>query len=1108
MSIRLLNLHKPDRFNQGLSFLRMAGAGLFLMLLICGTALAQDNEITGTVTSDEGETLPGVTILLQGTDRGTTTNLDGTYTIMAPPDGVLVFSFVGFVSREVNIEDRTEIDVQLTERVAELDELIVTGYSVQRRGDITGSISTANVDNIASQTSSSALQRLDGAVSGVTVQTSGSPGARSTVRIRGISSFQNNDPLYIIDGTPVQDDFANWLNPKDIESIQVLKDASAASIYGSRANNGVIIIETKKGQRGGVPQVSVDLRTGVSSPVGGYDDFLILDALEYHEVVRRSNLNAGEDVPENIYGDPNNPSIPNYIWPNDGESQTNDLGQFGFTESDYLYGDPDNINQQFMPASRGTNWWDEVFGTGVASDMNLAVSGGGDNNRYNVSFNYFDQEGTARDNRFQRGTIRVNTEFDIGRITIGENLSLARDESYGGIDLGGGAENTIVGKNILTQPVVPVFDVGGNFASGKANGLGNNSNPVKLGDSNKNDVNANNRIFGNAFARGELIEDQLLVTSRFGFNLGNTSFTAFAPIFPENSEPNFINGFSEGRNEFQEWTWSNTLNYINTFAQSHSVTVLAGQEVTQEESRFITSSFNDLINTSLNSRYIQDALGDPDTKNTSTSGGESTLLSFFGKVDYNFDDRYHLSFTVRRDGSSRFGVDNRWGTFPAASAGWRVSGESFMDDFDIISNLMVRAGWGITGNQSIPTGRLFDQFGGATGQTFYNITGSGSSIATGYRNTEIGNSSLKWEENESANLGVDLELYEGQFNFTFDVFQREVDNLLYDPALPASAGQAAPPIQNVGKMRNRGFDFNVGYRGTINDDLIWNVNFNGSHYKNEILRIDGDQEFFSGPISGRGATISRNYVGESIGSFFGMQADGIFQNWDEVDAHADQDGARPGRMRFADTNGDGVVNADDRTVIGNPHADFTGGLDFGARYKNWDLQTSIFGSFGNEIFDVQKEFYVFRLFNTNVRRDVLDKSAVLNIDGPAVVKDERVANAEVTNSDAEYPRLDQNDSFSDEFSSFYVEDGSYVRMRNLQIGYNIPPGTLPGVQNMRIYVQGENLFTITGYSSVDPSLPASNVSGPAGNERDQTIGVDRGTYPSNRTFSIGISATF
>lgn len=1107
MSKRLPRLHRPDRLNKGYSILKNTVAGLFSLLLIYGSALAQDIEVTGTVTSDAGETLPGVTILIEGTDRGTTTNINGEYIIMAPPDGALTFSFIGYIGREVEIDGRTEIDIQLIERVAELDEMIVTGYSVQRRADITGSISTANMDNVESQTSSSVLQRLEGSVAGVTVQTSGSPGARSTVRIRGISSFQNNDPLYIIDGTPVQDDFANWLNPNDIESIQVLKDASAASIYGSRANNGVIIIETKKGQRG-APEVSVNLRTGVSTPVKGYDDFLILDALEYHEVVRRSTLNAGESVPTNIYGDPNNPSVPNYIWPNDGTNQTNDLGQFGFSEGDYLYGDAGNINQQFMPASAGTNWWDEVFGAGITSDMNIAVSGGGDNNRYNVSFNYFDQEGTAQFNRFQRGTIRVNTEFDIGRITIGENITLARDESFGGIDLGGGAENTIIGKNVLSQPVVPVRDVGGNFASGKAVGLGNNSNPVKIAHSNKDDISTNNRIFGNAFARAEVIENQLLVNTRFGFNIGNNSFTSFAPIFPEDSEPNFVNGFTEGRFQSDEWTWSNTVNYLNTFGQSHNVTLLAGQEVTQTESRFISSSMNDYINTSLSSRYIQDALADPDTKNTSTSGSNSTLLSWFGKADYNYDDRYHLSLTVRRDGSSRLGPENRWGTFPAVSGGWRVSNESFMDNANYISNLMIRAGWGITGNQSIPTGRLFDQFGGSTGTTFYDISGTGSNIAAGFRNTALGNNDLKWEENESFNLGIDLELYSGRFNLVFDVFQREVDNLLFDPPLPASAGRAAPPIQNVGMMRNTGFDFSIGYRGSIGNDLVWNVNLNGTHYKNEILRIDGEQDFFSGPISGRGATISRNFVGQPIGAFYGMKADGIFQNWDEVDAHAAQDGARPGRIRFVDTNGDGQITAADRTVIGNPHPDFLGGLDFGVRWRNWDFNTNFIGSFGNDIFDVQKEFYVFRLFNTNVRRDVLTNSAELNIDGPAIVDGQRVENAEVANPDAEYPRLDQNDTFSNEFSSFYVEDGSYVRLRSLQIGYNIAPNVLPGVRNMRVYLQGENLFTITGYSGIDPSLPTSNVGGPAGNVRDQTMGVDRGTYPSNRTVSIGISATF
>jgi TonB-dependent starch-binding outer membrane protein SusC len=1101
------NLHVSEKLRHHFYLSLKVGFSFILTLFICSTAFAQDIDISGTVTSTEGEPLPGVTIMIQGTDRGTTTDIDGNYSLSAPSNATLVFSYIGFITLEENVQGRSTINVVLAESVAELDELIVTGYTAQRRADITGSISTANLESVNRRTSSSVLQRLDGAVAGVTVQTSGSPGARSTVRIRGISSFQNNDPLYIIDGTPVQDDFANWLNPNDIESIQVLKDASAASIYGSRANNGVIIIETNKGQRG-TAQVSVDLRTGVASPVGGYNDFLILDALEYHEVVMRSHRNAGVGTPTNIYGNPDNPSVPNYIWPNDGNNQTMDLAQFGFTEGDYLYGDPNNINQQFMPASTGTDWWDAVFGTGIVSDMNVAVSGGGDNHRYNVSFNYFDQEGTAAYNRFQRGTIRVNTEFDIGLFTIGENITIARDQNFGGLDLGGGAENTIVGKNILSQPVVPVYDVGGNFASGKAVGLGNNTNPLKYAWANKDDISANNRIMGNAFARANLLDNQLLVTSRFGFNLGNNTWTGFSFPTPENSEPNFISGFSEGRSEFREWTWSNTANYIETFAGNHNVNILAGQEVTIANNRWISASMSNYITSVLNARYIQDALGDPETKNVNTGGGESTLLSFFGKVDYHFDDRYHLSLTIRRDGSSRLGPDHRWGTFPAASVGWRVSEEAFMDGAGFISNLMIRAGWGITGNQAIPTGRLFDQFGGATGQTFYDITGSGSNIRAGYRATSLGNPNLRWEENESYNLGFDLELYEGRFNVVFDVFQREVDNLLFDPPLPATAGVAAPPIQNVGMMRNRGFDFSIGYRGIISDELSWSVNFNGTHYKNEILRIDGEQDFFTGPISGRGATIARNYVGQPIGAFFGMVADGIFMNWDEVDAHAQQDGARPGRMRFVDVNGDGQITAADRTMIGNPHPDFVGGLDFGVRWRNWDFNTSLFGSFGNDIFDVQKEFYIFRLFNTNVRRDRLTDSAVLNIDGPAIVEGQRVAGAEVINPDAKYPRLDEDDVFSDEFSSFYVEDGSYVRMRALQIGYNVPPNVIPGVRNLRVYVQGENLFTITGYSSVDPSLPTSNVGGPAGNVRDQTLGVDRGTYPSNRTISIGISASF
>ena len=1070
-------------------------AGLcFLMLAVFGfDNVKAQQTVTGTVTdATNGETLPSVNVVLKGTTRGTATGTDGEFSINVPSlQDTLVFSFVGFISREVPINGRTTIDVALEPQAIVGEELVVTGYTAQRRQDITSAVSSVDMESAQRQISASVLQRLDGRVAGVTVETSGSPGARNTVRIRGVSSFQNNDPLYIIDGTPVQGSYLNFINPNDIADMQVLKDAAAASIYGSRANNGVVIIETKKGGEAAEqgPQVSVNARAGIATPVRGYDDFLITDALTYHEVVKRSFENAGQPVPTNIYGDPNNPSIPNYIWPNDGVNQTNDLqAQFGITEDDYSF--PDRL---IMPASAGTNWWDAVFGTAVVQDYNIAVSGGGQDYSYNVSFNYLDQEGTAEYNRYQRGSVRVNTQFTTGVLTLGENISLSADENIGGIpgNPGGFAEGGILGKNILMQPVVPVRDVGGNFASGKAVTLGNQSNALKQAFIGKDSPQTNTRLFGNVFGRLDLMEDKILVTSRLGFNLSEDANRGFSPIFPEDSEPSFVRSINESNSYTNEWTWSNTVNYIDTFAEDHNVNVLVGQEANKVVNRGLGGSMSGLLNTDVSARYLQDALGDPDTKNVSSGGFKASLLSFFGKIDYNFAQRYFLSFTIRRDGSSRLGSTNQWGTFPAFSVGWRVTNESFLSDNELFTNIMLRAGWGITGNQQIPAGSTVSQFGGGTEGTFYNISGDGSSIVQGFRQTVIGNPDLKWEENESINVGVDVEILDGRFNFALDVYERNTENLLFSPNLPATAGQASPPVVNVGKMQNTGFDLQLGTRGSFTDDLLWSVNFNGTHYKNEIVRIDGDSDFFFGPISTRFGNQVINQLGSPIGSFYGLQTDGIFQDQAEVDNHAAQDGKAIGRFRFRDLNGDGVVNADDRTIIGDPHPDFTGGLDLGLQYKGWDFNATLFASIGNDIFDVQREYYVWRNFSTTVREDRLTDSWTPN------------------NRDAKYPQLDVTDTFSFALSDDYVQDGSYLRLRNLQIGYTLPVGLVPGARNIRVFIQGENLFTITGYDGLDPTLPAANISNSRGADiRDQYRGVDRGSYPSNRTISLGINATF
>jgi TonB-linked SusC/RagA family outer membrane protein len=1061
---------------------------VLFVLAVCSTAVAQETQVSGKVTGPGGEPLSGVTVQVRGTTTRTTTDANGRYELASPSDGVLLYGLIGYKGAARTIAGRPTIDVALEPAVAVLDPVIVTGYTTQRRADVTGAVSSVNTEAMTQQTSASVLQRLDGRVPGVTVDAGGSPGARTTVRIRGISSFQNNDPLYIVDGTPVQDTYLNWLNPNEISSIQVLKDASAASIYGSRASNGVVIIETKKG-RSGQRQVSLDVRTGIATPVKGYDNILIQNSLDYFEVMKVSQQNAGLAVKRNIYGDPNNPTVPAYIWPNDGVGQSCAApGPTCTTVVDpSTYALTSDGTQLIMPGSPGTNWWKAVFGTGQYRDANLALSGGGDDNAYHVSFNYLDQDGTAAFTRLQRGGVRVNTTFNVNKVTVGENITISRQRSYGGLDDGGLGENNIVGKNIFQQPVVPIYDINGYFASGKAVGLSNLTNPLKIAQAGQFNISTNDQVFGNVF--GSLDAGRsVTLRSRLGFNLAQGSFHGFNAATPENSEVTAVNGINENYNLFTEWTWSNTANFTRVVGQ-HNLTVLLGQEATANTNRFESGSCAGLINTDVDSRYIQDALCDPTTKNVTSSGGKNALLSFFGKADYNYGDRYYLSLTVRRDGSSRLGPTNRWGTFPAIGLGWRLSRESFLAQNKTFSNMMLRFGWGVTGNQQIPSGRIVSQFGGDRGDTFYDIGGTGGTIRPGYKITAIGNPNLKWEENRSVNVGLDLEFFEGRGTFTADVYQRNTNNLLFDPRTPATAGSANPPIVNIGKMTNKGIDFSIGYRGTIGASTLWSVNFNGSHYKNEIVRIDGVSTFFQGPGIIRDQNPVINQLGAPIGSFYGLVADGYYR--DSADAAPFfAGGARPGRIKFKDLNGDGQITGADRALIGSPHPDFTAGLDLSVRHGSWDFSATVFGTFGNDIFNVQKYWDVFRYFDTNVRAD-------------------RLANSWTpTNQAAKYPKLDAGDTWSRQFSSYWVESGTYVRLRTLQIGYNLPPAMIRWIPVARVYVQAENLFTISGYSGLDPSLPAASVFGAAGDIRDQFRGVDQGSYPSNKTITIGVTTSF
>ena len=1075
------------------------GLSALFALVLSGSASAQQVQVSGTVTSAGNAPLRGVTVSVQGSEARALTNDNGRYTIRAPQNGTLDFTLIGYKRVTEPISGRTTVNVSM-EHIAMLEQIVVTGYGTERRADITGAVATVPLEAVTRPTTASVLQRLSATAPGVTVDAAGAPGSRSTVRIRGISSFQNNDPLYIIDGVPVQgDSYVNFLNPDDITSIQVLKDASAASIYGSRASNGVVIITTTKQGVEGPPRATLSVRTGMSTPTNSLSDILITNSLDYFKVLKASYVNSGvpvtsKDFPTNIYGDPNNPTVPKYIYA--APSTVTATDQWGrptaVDVSKYSY--PYNL---IMPGSQGTDWFKTVFGTGHVADMNLNVAGGGTDNRYGVSAGYFDQKGTAVYNDYRRGSVRANTDFTRGILNFGENVALATEQQYGGYGLTSDnqGEDGLLGKDVMMQPVIPVYDIRGNFAGGKATTLGNQSNPLHRAYWTKDNVTRNNRVFGNVFGGANPFAS-LNLKSSLGFDLGQGAYGGINSPYPENAEATYAYSVDDNQSHFVNWTWSNTANYTGKLG-NHNLSLLVGEEANHSDSRYINGSMNNMLNTSLDSRYLQPALGDAKSMTVRSGGSVSALLSLFTKMDYNYADRYVASVTVRRDGSSNLAPGHQWGTFPAFGLGWHVTNESFLKNNSVVSDLMLRYGVGVTGNQLIPPGRIVATYGGSQGDTYYDVNGN-NAIVAGYRQTALGNPDLKWEEDRSQNAGADVSLFNRNLDVVLDIYSRKSTNLLYNPAIPATAGIAAAPIVNVGQMSNKGFDFSVGHHAAS-----WNLTFSGSHYTNRIDKITGDQIYFYGPVSTREGNQVINMVGQPIGSFYGYIADGYFNNAADAAAHTPdpvtgkcasycQTGAAPGRIKFKDVNHDGQITLADRSIIGSPLPKFTAGLDMGVRKGNWDLNATVFGTYGNKIFENQMEWYVFREFNTNVRKDLLANSW-----DPAH-----------PNPNAKYPIIDNSDNYSRQISSFYVKDGSYTRLQNLQLGYNVPASMSRYLSAARIYVQAENLFTITGYDGLDPALAPQNVGGAAGDIRDQYRGVDRGQYPSSRTFSIGLTTSF
>lgn len=1027
---------------------------LCAFLLVSVSLLAQTRTVTGTLIDDaSGEPLIGASIIVKGSTVGTVTDFDGSFSIEAAPEDVLVVSYVGYADQEIVVGNSSNISINLSQGVL-VDEIVVTGYQSQRKRDITGAVAVVSGEDLNVVSSASVSQKLAGKASGVTISTSGSPGDGTAIRIRGFNSLGNNDPLIVIDGVPTRDTYLNSINPNDIESIQVLKDAASSTIYGARASNGVIVITTKKGKPGKT-KVSYNGYYGTQNPVNKFD--LITDPAKYREYVQKAaNATAGQEVPAIYQGT----SFPEYY--NGDPSQA--------------YNYPDNL--LYKPNVNGTDWWEETIGPAALTEHNVNISGGSENSTFSITGNYYDQGGTIKHTYFTRYMARANSSFKKGRLTFGENISLSRIKQNGQRS-GNQSEQNIITNIIRTQNIVPVLDEGGNFAGPKAIGMGLGNNPAKGVDDEKDDFGQFHRMFGNMYGSVDIL-DGLSARSSIGFDYGTGySQNATFPNF-EAREPNqFTFNFSENWNNNFEWTWSNTLNLVKTVGDIHDFNAVVGVEANNFRSRNIGASLVDYFVFGLDSRYLNSGLADPASQNVGSGGSVSRFASEFAKVDYTYDDFILVSGSLRRDRASQFGPDNRVGIFPAGSIGVRLT--KFLN-VDAIDDLKVRYSYGINGNNAIASDNAFELFGGSTGNSFYDINGTNSSIATGYALQRRGNSVGGWEELVQSNFGIDASFLGGRFGLVLDVFNKTTRDLLFTAALPATGGSAGAAARNIAEMKNNGIDGQLWYRDRLGSNIDLDLGLTFGTYRNEITKVsDGQTQFFANGGSRIGA-VSINRVGHPVGSFYGYETDGIFGSDAEVDSHADQAGKAIGRIRFKDQNGDGVINDDDRIVLGSYHPSFTGGLNIGLGIGKIDFSAFIFGKYGNEIYNFNKLFTDFSQFEANIRNEVLD-----NHWSP-------------TNTGSNIPAPDYaGRAFNNQSSDYYVEDASYTRLENIQIGYDI--GDMIGAGRARIYIQGQNLLTLTGYSGLDPAMSEFGI-GVTG------AGIDFGNYPSNKSVMVGVNLEF
>ena len=1024
-------------------------------------ALSQAKTISGQITDQStGETLPGVNILAKGTSTGTVTDVDGNYRLTVPDDAeTLVFSSVGYTSQEVAINNQTVINMGLAPDVQSLSEVVVVGYGTQQRRDVTGSVASIPAESIDELPVSNFSEALSGQVAGVQVQqTTGAPGGGLNIRVRGAGSITaGNEPLYVIDGYPVSNNTniasegapdqainpLSSLNPNDIESIEVLKDASAAAIYGSRGANGVVLITTKRGEAG-KPQVQFNAYAGIQEVTKTID---MLNAYQFAELSREAFNNAWVDRG-------GNPNDPNEVRP-DGER---------------LRIPPEFLNTDLLEAN--TDFQDAIFTTAPIQNYQLSVSGGNENARYFVSGGYFDQEGIVKSSGFERFSARANVDVDVSeKVKIGLHLT----PTYSINDLasaeGHWAGNGAINAALAIMPIFPLRTPDGGYGSQVDFGYGmpTISSPYAIVNEYQGELRQL-RLLGNVFGEYEIIEGLTFRTS-IGTDINTYRTNTYSPtIIDRQGNPSVANF-----NTAQEVNWlnENTLNFSRLIDEDHNVGALLG--VTIQKEMWETSSIeatnfpNDIIPT-LNAGQV-------------TAGGsraeEWSLLSYLGRVNYTFKDKYLATATIRTDGSSRFGQDTRWGVFPSASLGWRISEENFMQNIATVSDLKLRASYGVTGNNFIDN---YGAIGLLTGDNYVFGSGTGN-LVNGLAQNTLSNPELSWETTRQLDVGLELGLFEDRLFFVADYYLSNTSDLLLEVPIPTSTGFDIS-LQNIGKVENEGLEFALTSRN-FTGNFQWTTNANISFNRNKVLALGPEGD----PIrtgSGIGNTHITE-VGEPIGNFYGYIQEGVYVDQQDLDSSPSFPNSQPGDVKYRDVDENGEITPDDRTIIGNNRPDFVWGVTNSFVFKGFDLNVILQGVQGNEILNLSSRFISNLEGNQNQRVEVLDRWRSPEQPGNGII-----------------PRASSRTTGNNNnVSTRWVEDGSFVRVRNITLGYNFPGSlfTSTFIQSARAYLGIQNAFTFTDYKGYNPEV---NLEGNA----PLTPGTDYGGYPLARTYTIGVNLNF